>query len=87
MESVAEAARERDFCFVAITYPELFPSYKRPYQSTNASAEYLGALERRIARSTRFAEDTMGKLPPPLAAPTRPKDRVPVRTGQFALPL
>ncbi|MDP9359619.1 MAG: radical SAM protein, partial [Chloroflexota bacterium] len=76
---LASFVKEHYFGFVAATYPDLLPRYERAYQGTNASADYLVALERRIARIRSrhgFEQDTMRRpdpqpARPPVACPRR----------------
>ncbi|MDP9469096.1 MAG: radical SAM protein [Chloroflexota bacterium] len=85
---LAPFVKEHYFGFVAATYPDLLPRYERAYQGTNASADYLVALERRIAhiRSRHgFGPDTMRRPDPPAHAPVSAMSAPPC--GQLALPL
>ncbi len=85
---LAPFVKEHYFGFIQETYPELLPRYERAYQGANASADYLVALERRIARIRSrhgFEQDTMRRPDPPAHVPISAMSAPP--RGQLALPL
>ncbi len=87
---LASFVKEHYFGFIAEAFPDLLPRYQRAYQGANASADYLGALERRIMRVRSrlgFEEDSMRRRRMLPGSPARPQHRAPAGAGQLTLPL
>ncbi|MDP9354038.1 MAG: radical SAM protein [Chloroflexota bacterium] len=87
---LAPFVKEHYFGFIAEAFPDLLPRYQRTYQGANASADYLGALERRIMRVRSrlgFEEDSMRRRRMLPGSPARPQYRAPAGAGQLTLPL
>ena len=86
---LAPLVKEHYLSFVAAEFPELVHRYERAYTGTNASADYVAAIERRLSRIRErygFGEDAMRarRLDPSGAIPADARRRA---SGQLPLPL
>jgi DNA repair photolyase len=87
---LAPVVKEHYLGFVSKTFPDLLPRYERAYGEVNISAEYQGAIERRLARIRErhgFIEDAMQNRRDHACTPRRIAATVAVGSGQLALPL
>ena len=87
---LAPAVREHYFAFVAEAFPDLLPRYERAYTGTSISADYLTAIDRRVAAIRArhgFAQDAMQGRRSAASNADLASEQAIAGTGQLALPL